>query len=129
MTKKDPQERWLYAITKNANGDQNNQYYVFYDDDIYEYRLLDTELTNQNIDMPKLLEQYDDIQVLEAEIIDEFEDEKNQGYIYIIYAAITTEIPEAKTVSAMELKTIIDNSSVLNNTVRQHLLARIGEYS
>lgn len=127
MKKRAPQERWLYAITKNANGGQNIQYYVFYDDDIYEDRLLDIDLTDQNMDLSESLEQYDNIRVLEAEIIDEFEDDESSSYIYIVYATIITEIPDARTVSAGELKNVIDNSSVLSNIVKQHLLARIEE--
>lgn len=127
--KRSPQERWLYAITKNANEGQSNLYYVFYDDDIYENRLLDIELPSPNINMSELLEQYDDIQVLETKIIDKFKDDESQSYVYIVYAAITTEIPEAKTVSMTELKKVINNSSVLSDTVKQHLLARIENYN
>jgi len=127
--KRSPQERWLYAITKNANEGQSNLYYVFYDDNIYEDRLLDIELPSPNINMPELLEQYDDIRVLETKIIDKFKDEEDQSYIYIVYATITAEIPDAKTVSTTELKKVINNSSVLSNTVKQHLLASIEDYN
>lgn len=123
------QERWLYAITENANGSQNDQYYVFYDNDIYEDRLLDIELPNPNMDISEILAQYDNIRVLETKIIDKFKDDEDQSYIYIVYATITTKMPDAKTVSTTELKKVIDNSSVLSNTVKRHLLASIKDYN
>lgn len=123
------QEGWLYAITENANGSQNGQYYVFYDNDIYEDRLLDIELPNPNMDISEILAQYDNIRVLETKIIDKFKDDEDQSYIYIVYATITTKMPDTKTVSTTELKKVIDNSSVLSNTVKRHLLASIKDYN
>lgn len=127
MTKKDLQEHWLYVITKNANGDQRDQYYVFYDEDIYEYRLLDLEFNHQTMDIVEAINHYDsNIWVLDAKLIDEFWDEENSGHIYIVYAVILTEISEVKTATKTELKKslIIPVSWIiqLNSTYLQILI-------
>lgn len=115
-------ERWVYIIAKETDGEL---YYVVYDDDIYENRLIDFELTAPDMDIVTGLERRN-MKVISNEVVDEFWDEDDPGIMRISFATVIPQDTSYLKVSGQELKDIIVKSSVLSAIVKQRILKIIG---